>query len=598
MDKLKRILFAALESARNALPRHFFVQWALPAAVGMLLAYGAPFGYALFFGSDAPDLPVVSIAFAGAVWCAFGLPACLTSLMGLFAGSAASGEYAGCAAAVLFAASVTALRAFHPKKLRAIMKYGALFAAYFLSFPVLAAIGLSGFSFGGMLAHFCAASLCTVLAFIFNTGLAALRYRGSRSKPCSELAPAALALLVGLIGAAFGFARVFSLNLGAAFIGFFCLVAARSCGISSIALAAVAASGRTFALGADISSIAVFCLCTLASLLLRPLGKWGVLAGFSACSLGLYGFMSGRSAFSPSELLLAAALFMIADISLDAGHALRESSLRETELLMELERRDRRLNMLSEVLGEMARLFGGAEDGASLFVNAQLSGVAGSLARLASPAAERGERFSIGIGTAECPGLGSEQTGDTACIRDLDGMSLAAISDGMGTGEAARRESEQTVNMVADLVACGFNIADAAELVNRLLLIREGGESYATLDAMLFDRTRGSVVAAKHGAPASYIIRRGRLNELCAEALPVGIVEEAKTAVFSAKIRRGDVIIMMSDGVSDALGDALCGAVREAAGIADPKAAARELVESARRMGGEDDMTAIVARVG
>ena len=115
---------------------------------------------------------------------------------------------------------------------------------------------------------------------------------------------------------------------------------------------------------------------------------------------------------------------------------------------------------------------------------------------------------------------------------------------------------------------------------------------------MLFDRASGSVIAAKHGAPASYILRHGRLNALSAEALPVGIVEEAKTAVFRVHVKRGDVLIMMSDGVSDALGDRLCEALLSTCGQGDPEAAANALIERARRMGGADDMTAIVAMVG
>ena len=597
METVKRMLFNTIQTARTALPRRFFTQWALPAAAAMLLAYASPFEEALFFGSDAPKLPVAALAFAAGTWCSLGKRTCLLSLMGVFAGSAAAGEYSGCAAAVLFCASLLALHALRQSGRRAIMKYAALLASCLVSLPVSAVLGISGFSFGGALTHLGASSLCAVLAFLFSQALSSFALSGAKIRRVSDIGLASLALLGGLISASFAHFSIFGLGLGAAFAAAVCLFSAHSFGLSSIALSAITVSVRVFAIGADISFIAALCLCTLSALLLRPLGKWGVLAGFSVCALALFGFLRGAVTLSPSELLLAASLFMVSDVKFGAALATSPSA-REAKLERELESRKRSLNMLSDVLSEMARLFGDEDEGAAGLANSQLSGVAGSLAHLALPEADSEDRFSIGIGTAESPGCGSVQTGDTACIRELNGMSLAAISDGMGTGEAARRESEQTVTMVADLVSCGFNIADAAELVNRLLLIREGGESYATLDAMLFDRARGSVTAAKHGAPASYIVRHGRLNALNAEALPVGIVEEAKTAVFSVKIKRGDVLIMMSDGVSDALGEALDGAIMEAAVRCDPKAAARELVERAKRMGGEDDMTAIVARVG
>ena len=587
----------------------------------MLLACGLPFNAALYSGLDAPVLPLAALAFTGAVWCAFGLQSFFTALLALAAGSAATGAYSGCIAAALLLIAGFSLHSLRPKaEPSALVKLAALLVSTFAAMPAAALFGVWEISLSGALMQLPLSALCALLASILTHGLGTLAPFGGGKEKCAEnsvlhgqskaavhslseaarheLGLVSLALLGGLLASAFSHSRLFSLELGTAAAALFCLVAARSCGLCSIACAAVIASTRVLALNGDMLLVAVLCMCTLSAALLRPLGRWGVLAGFAAPSIALYCFIPGFGTVSPAELLLCGSVFLLADIRpLPVADAFRDSA-REEALEKELRGRSSRLSMLSQVLSEMAGLFDGEDPGPSGLVNKQLSGVADGLARLAEGAREGGERYRIGFGAAECPGAGGEQTGDTACIRELDRLSLAAISDGMGTGEAARRESEQTVNMVADLVACGLPIDSAAELVNRLLLIKEGGETYATLDAMLFDRASGSVIAAKHGAPASYILRHGRLNALSAEALPVGIVEEAKTAVFRVHVKRGDVLIMMSDGVSDALGDRLCEALLSTCGQGDPEAAANALIERARRMGGADDMTAIVAMVG
>ena len=139
---------------------------------------------------------------------------------------------------------------------------------------------------------------------------------------------------------------------------------------------------------------------------------------------------------------------------------------------------------------------------------------------------------------------------------------------------------------------------EAAECLNRLLL-REGEDMYATLDALVFDTVSGSVSLAKHGAPPSYILREGRLSTLYAEALPVGILPQARPAVCTARLRKGDIVVMMSDGVADALGKELVAAVTDRTRNAgSPKAAAEELLAFADEKGGRtDDMTVIVAKV-
>ncbi|MBR6006903.1 MAG: SpoIIE family protein phosphatase, partial [Clostridia bacterium] len=316
-----------------------------------------------------------------------------------------------------------------------------------------------------------------------------------------------------------------------------------------------------------------------------------------------FALIRGPGALRIGEILLAVGVFLLIPKRklqyAPPGAQDRRSELLEKRLI----RQNYRLSMLSDVLGRVSSLFTDERGPADGYINRQLSGVAESLARMSAPVREpicdvSAPRFRIRFGTASVPKKGSDASGDSCCVRDFDGMYLAVISDGMGSGPAAGRESSQAVQLLADLVTCGFLLSEAAECVNRLLLLRERNEIYATLDAIVFDPTGGRMTAVKHGAPPSYIVRRGTLNTLYAEALPIGIVEEAHPEVCTFRMRHGDVIVMMSDGAADVFSGGEAPAVADIVSGNEPEIAAKLLAELAVRTGGgDDDMTVIVAAV-
>ena len=87
---------------------------------------------------------------------------------------------------------------------------------------------------------------------------------------------------------------------------------------------------------------------------------------------------------------------------------------------------------------------------------------------------------------------------------------------------------------------------------------------------------------------------------LSAEALPVGIVEEAKTAVFRVHVKRGDVLIMMSDGVSEVFEEeTIIGLIRAHRDDTPQQLADCMLDEAKSAQDGKpiDDMTVLCARI-
>ena len=600
METIRRIIGAA----RGGLFRHIqpgrLLRAAMPevfpvaAAAALLAAYGMPAGMGSLFGAGGSyALPVLGIAFLCAIWCA-GMNI-YPAFAGTVLGSLAGGRPQGAAAAMLIL-----LCTFLQKKKKRLpegMRYLYTAAVLTVLYPVFGTLTIQGAAgyFGGI----CVSVAAAVLMRHALGGIESILGR----REVTDERIVTIALLAGVAVMAFGKFELFGISPGAVAAAVFCMLAAYSKGIAAVSCAAAAAVGRVMGCGGDLVFVAVLCSCTLLCCCLRAFGKWGIGGGFTAASIVFAVLIPGAGKLNIAETLIAAAAFLaVPDVFFEKLDANRPG-YRDGKYEQRLSAVTYKLNSLADVLGQMAKLFepngSGEQAAADGFVNRQLAGVANCIKKLASDGVYgRGQKYRISFGCAVSPKAGNSETGDSCCVREFDGLRMAAISDGMGSGGPARRESLRTVELFAALTGVGFRPEEAAECLNRLLL-REGEDMYATLDALVFDTVSGSVSLAKHGAPPSYILREGRLSTLYAEALPVGILPQARPAVCTARLRKGDIVVMMSDGVADALGKELVAAVTDRTRNAgSPKAAAEELLAFADEKGGRtDDMTVIVAKV-
>jgi serine phosphatase RsbU (regulator of sigma subunit) len=207
--------------------------------------------------------------------------------------------------------------------------------------------------------------------------------------------------------------------------------------------------------------------------------------------------------------------------------------------------------------------------------------------------------FEACCGASACPKDGYSASGDTIGVREPDGgRILFMLSDGMGCGEQAHAISCAAVALLGDLVCIGFEIKTALDFVNQMLIEKGKDDLYATMDALLFDMNSGSATFIKYGAPASYILRDGKVHTVYAEALPAGIIKSAEPAIQCVSLKHGDTVVLMTDGVSDSLGSSLVASVTEKAAYPNTeKKAAESLLDIARGSGASDDMSVIVVRI-
>ena len=185
---------------------------------------------------------------------------------------------------------------------------------------------------------------------------------------------------------------------------------------------------------------------------------------------------------------------------------------------------------------------------------------------------------------------------ETGELRMPSGRVVYAVSDGMGSGEEASRESRAAIDLLFDQYRLGVEKELIYENVNRLLIARGEKEIYATLDAASIDLVTGEAEMVKFGAPPTCLIRGGNVRTLSGEALPCGIVDEARPYIRRIRLKQRDRLVFCTDGVYDLLGKDMEAELKKGSGQPLDRMAAA-LMAAAKGRGQRDDMTIMVVEV-
>ncbi len=133
------------------------------------------------------------------------------------------------------------------------------------------------------------------------------------------------------------------------------------------------------------------------------------------------------------------------------------------------------------------------------------------------------------------------------------GNQTAVLSDGMGSGEKACADSTMVVELMQKFLEAGFQVETAIQMINSSLVSGEENSNMSTLDLCSIDLYDGECRFVKVGSASSYIKRQYLVDRISAGNLPMGIFQKPDMEVVSRKLMDGDYIIMISDGILDAL---------------------------------------------
>ena len=213
-----------------------------------------------------------------------------------------------------------------------------------------------------------------------------------------------------------------------------------------------------------------------------------------------------------------------------------------------------------------------------------------------------GAKFQTLQGVARI-GKGLEEiSGDTFLMKDLPGgRKGVALSDGMGSGEEAFRDSTMVVEMLEELLEAGFPVETAVQMMNTALVTGREEVKFCTLDVCLFDLYQGSCEFVKAGASATFIKRKKEVEKIESTTLPIGVVQNIELDREERNLESGEYVIMVTDGVMDALPEGtqeekIVEFIRET-DIVNPTEFARGILSQVLKSSGGmpmDDMTVLV----
>ena len=208
--------------------------------------------------------------------------------------------------------------------------------------------------------------------------------------------------------------------------------------------------------------------------------------------------------------------------------------------------------------------------------------------------------LTCAFGKAVIKKSGEKLCGDAAeSFVDEQGCAVMILSDGMGCGGSAAVDSNMTLKLMSRLLQSGFGYEAALRIVNAAMMLKSGEESFATLDIASVDLFTGEAEFLKAGAPPTYIRRCGRVERITQTSMPVGILRNVKLERSGARMRRGDMIVIVSDGALCEDDAWLVKAIEDYDGE-QPEEFAAYLAKQAkaeRNDGHDDDITVILAKI-
>lgn len=196
-------------------------------------------------------------------------------------------------------------------------------------------------------------------------------------------------------------------------------------------------------------------------------------------------------------------------------------------------------------------------------------------------------------------------SGDNFVFSQLDsGQTVMSLSDGMGSGLEASQESEQIIELLQQLLESGFTQKAALKLINSAMTLNPSEQNPATLDMGILDLYSGVCDFVKLGAASTFVKRGSWVEVIKSTSMPMGVLGNIDFDRTSKKMYDGDYIVMVSDGILDALDaenkEQTMSSIIMDADSKNPRELARAILKKAMKQSKQeidDDMTVLVTGI-
>ena len=182
-----------------------------------------------------------------------------------------------------------------------------------------------------------------------------------------------------------------------------------------------------------------------------------------------------------------------------------------------------------------------------------------------------------------------EENGDR-CLRfsGTEGRYYVLLCDGMGTGLGAIQEGRTAGVMLRRLLSAGYPAEYALRSLNSLCALRDRAGA-VTIDLAEIQLDSGKVTLYKWGAVPSYLISAVGSEKIGTASPPPGLsVTDYRESTERVSLRRGQLLIMVSDGIGEKEAQRCC-----ADGVGKTPAEVAVALLATSQASGEDDATVV-----
>ena len=145
---------------------------------------------------------------------------------------------------------------------------------------------------------------------------------------------------------------------------------------------------------------------------------------------------------------------------------------------------------------------------------------------------------------------GNKISGDSYIYENFtNGQTFIAISDGMGNGELAHKESSEALKILKCLLSFNIPIKTAIQTLQQLKQHSNANERFFSFDICMIDRERQGATFYKKGATPTFLVRNHQIELINLAQLPVGVMSDQEVDHVTLSLEEDDVLLMCSDGI-------------------------------------------------